>query len=220
MRVPLVLSFWRECMWPTLLMSHFKCTLASLPVTSGAPGTPGVGKDGQKGERGEAGVPGVPGASGPRGPPGPPGLCDPSTCLSRIPPIYMFSGKKSASYKNPWNHSSPTNSWSHPASRAMFQVSFQSPGVVQLKRLHLNPRIPRNGTKGNRDMARCRTRYRCDVMIKAAFSAEDGCAGPSGSFADLKTTTHWYSSDFSLCVNTVSTRLSFLQMVALLSCRI
>lgn len=68
---------------------------------SGAPGAPGIGKDGKNGERGEAGSPGIPGAPGPKGPSGPPGLCDPSTCIGRLPPLYMVSGKKSASYKNP-----------------------------------------------------------------------------------------------------------------------
>lgn len=146
-------SFSHYCTCWTLQRSHFKSTLPPFPVISGAPGTPGVGKDGQKGERGETGVPGIPGASGPRGPSGPPGLCDPSTCLSRIPPVYMFGGKKSASYKNPWNPSSLTHSWSHPATRTMFQVSSRSPGVVQFKRLHLKPWIPRNGTERNRDTA-------------------------------------------------------------------
>ncbi|KAF0047573.1 hypothetical protein F2P81_001206 [Scophthalmus maximus] len=71
------------------------------PGAQGAPGAPGIGQDGKNGERGDAGSPGVPGTSGPRGPSGPPGLCDPSTCISRLPPLYMVSGKKSASYKNP-----------------------------------------------------------------------------------------------------------------------
>lgn len=69
--------------------------------TSGAPGAPGIGKDGKNGEPGEAGTPGVPGAPGPKGPSGPPGLCDPSTCIGRIPPLYMVSDKKSASYRKP-----------------------------------------------------------------------------------------------------------------------
>lgn len=68
---------------------------------SGAPGAPGIGKDGTKGERGDTGSPGVPGAAGPRGPSGQPGLCDPSTCISRMPPLYMLNGKNSASYKKP-----------------------------------------------------------------------------------------------------------------------
>lgn len=79
---------------------HFQC----FALTSGSPGVPGVpgfGKDGKNGEPGQAGSPGLPGPAGPRGPSGPPGLCDPSTCLSRLQPLYMVSGKKSSSYKNP-----------------------------------------------------------------------------------------------------------------------
>lgn len=67
----------------------------------GAPGLPGVGRDGKNGERGETGSPGIPGPAGQRGPSGPPGLCDPSTCINRLPHLYMVSGKKSSSYKNP-----------------------------------------------------------------------------------------------------------------------
>lgn len=78
---------------------HFHFTRS--PSTSGAPGAPGVGKDGKNGEPGEAGSPGAPGAPGPKGPSGPPGLCDPSTCIGRIPPLYMVSDKKSASYRKP-----------------------------------------------------------------------------------------------------------------------
>lgn len=78
------------------------CVPTPTPLyPSGAPGAPGIGKDGKNGDRGETGSPGIPGAAGPRGPSGPPGLCDPSTCLSRLPPLYMVSGKKSGSYKNP-----------------------------------------------------------------------------------------------------------------------
>ena len=79
----------------TPLMQYF--------FTSGVTGAPGIGTDGKQGERGEIGSPGAPGTSGPRGPSGQPGLCDPSTCISRIPPLYMVGGKKSASYKNPWD---------------------------------------------------------------------------------------------------------------------
>uniref|UniRef100_A0AAV2KA55 Collagen alpha-1(IX) chain n=1 Tax=Knipowitschia caucasica TaxID=637954 RepID=A0AAV2KA55_KNICA len=69
------------------------------PGVPGAPGAPGIGKDGKDGAHGETGSPGVPGASGPKGPAGPPGLCDPSTCIARMPPMYMVSGK-SASFKS------------------------------------------------------------------------------------------------------------------------
>ncbi|KAK0140208.1 Collagen alpha-1(IX) chain [Merluccius polli] len=67
----------------------------------GAQGNPGVGQDGKNGARGETGNPGIPGSPGPRGVTGTTGLCDPSTCLGRTAPLYLLSGKKSASYQSP-----------------------------------------------------------------------------------------------------------------------
>lgn len=102
--------------WKTLLKIPVTLDTFSFPFihsfihftqsisTSGAPGAPGIGKDGKDGEQGDAGSPGVPGAPGPKGPAGPPGLCDPSTCIGRIPPLYMVSDKKSASYRKPWSN--------------------------------------------------------------------------------------------------------------------
>lgn len=86
----------------TIFQFQFKLPVNHISSTSsGAPGVPGIGKDGRKGERGETGGPGIQGPTGSRGPSGPPGLCDPSTCIGRLPPLYMVSGKKSAGYKNP-----------------------------------------------------------------------------------------------------------------------
>lgn len=148
-----------------------------LPVTSGAPGAPGIGKDGLKGERGETGIPGIPGASGPRGPSGAPGLCDPSTCLSRIPPLYMFSGKKSASYKNPWNHSSLTNSRSHPDIRTdpvLGLLQKSRCGVVQNISIW-NHGFQETMQRETERQHRCRILYRCLILWFYDWSSFSSC---------------------------------------------